>query len=128
VLNERLIRAEERVPADGTGNCADNTWPVRPQSPYESSSYVQRFPRDAETGSVFFASSTDHRRLVASRRAGDGLHGSFNPSRAGVEGGWATLTASRRQRRELMKKDFSPTKRQEEHEKPTSSILLASTA
>jgi hypothetical protein len=28
VLNERLIRAEERVPAEGTGNCADNTGPV----------------------------------------------------------------------------------------------------
>jgi hypothetical protein len=27
-----------------------------------------------------------------------------------------------------MKKDFSPTKRQEEHEKPVSSILLAATA
>jgi hypothetical protein len=35
---------------------------------------------------------------------------------------------SRRQRRELMKKDFSPTKRQEEHEKAVSSILLATTA
>jgi hypothetical protein len=77
---------------------------------------------------VVFASSTDHRRSVASRPARNGLHGSFNLSRAGIEGGWATLIASRRQCRDLMKKHFSPTKRQEEHEKPVSSILLATTA
>jgi hypothetical protein len=77
---------------------------------------------------VVFASSTDHRRSAASRRARDGLHGSFKFLEPVLKVDGPHELLSRRQRRELMKKDFTPTKRKEEHEKAVSSILLATTA
>jgi hypothetical protein len=83
VLNGRLIRAGERVPADGTGNCGNNTGPVRPQAPYESSSHVQRFPRDASMGSGFCLEyGSPPLRGVTARP--QWFARSFNLSRAGI--------------------------------------------